>query len=95
MTKFMIFAGLLGIVLGLAVPSTPANAAAPGFCRDYARAAINQVRGALSKPRCRAGMEGSRWSANERVHYGWCLGASPEAAEEERARRTEHIERCR
>jgi hypothetical protein len=82
-----------GVLVAAAVLS--AQAAPPGFCRDYANAALNQVRGALAIPRCRRGMEGTRWSSNFRVHYDWCLGASPEAAAGERAVRTEHIRTCR
>jgi hypothetical protein len=81
-----------GVLLGM---TASAPAAPPGFCRTYANAAVNQVRGALSIPRCRAGMEGTRWSTEFRVHYDWCLGVSPEAAAGERAARTEYIQRCR
>lgn len=90
-----LLAGLIGSTVIFALPPFHANAAAPAFCGDYARAAVNQVRVALSIPRCRGGMEGTRWSANQRVHYDWCLGAAPSAVEIERARRTEHLERCR
>jgi hypothetical protein len=90
-----LLAGLIGSTVVFALSLSSANAAGPGFCGDYARAAVNQVRVALSIPRCRGGMEGTRWSANQRVHYEWCLGAAPSAVEIERARRTEHLERCR
>jgi hypothetical protein len=95
MSRTLILAGLLGSTLVFASPFSAAQAAAPGFCANYARAALVQVRAALSRPRCRGGMEGARWSPVERVHYDWCLGASPGAAEEERAARTIHLERCR
>ena len=94
MSKILIAAGLVGSTLLFVVPFS-AQAAAPGFCGNYARAAITQVRLALSKPRCRGGMEGARWSADQRVHYDWCLGVAPQAAEQERAARTIHLERCR
>jgi hypothetical protein len=87
-------ATLIGAALALSM-AVPAQAAAPGFCRDYANAALNQVRAALSLPGCRGGMGGSRWSANFPVHYNWCLGANPAAAEEEREARTGHLRRCR
>jgi hypothetical protein len=86
-------ASLIGAGLALAVST--AQAAGPGFCRDYANAALNQVRAALSLPGCRGGMGGSRWSADFPTHYSWCLGAPPAAAEEERAARTVHLRRCR
>jgi hypothetical protein len=88
-------AGMIGTGFLLAMAASTAQAAPPGFCRDYARAALNQVRGSLAIPRCRGGMEGARWSADFRVHYDWCLGASPGAAAEEREARTIHIRRCR
>ncbi len=88
-------AGVLGVGVVLALAASSAQAAPPGFCREYARAALNQVRGALAIPRCRRGMEGARWSADFRVHYDWCLGATPDAAAGERAVRTEHIRTCR
>ncbi len=74
---------------------TTAQAADPGFCRDYARAALNQVQIALSTPACRPGLEGARWSADYRVHFDWCLGAPYGAAQGERAARTRHLRRCR
>ncbi len=90
MTAGVIGAGLVG-----AMAASTAQAAPPPFCRGYANAALNQVRTALAIPRCRPGMEGARWSADFRVHYDWCLGASLRAAEEERAARTIHLRRCR
>ncbi|HLL28088.1 MAG TPA: hypothetical protein VKT73_10660 [Xanthobacteraceae bacterium] len=72
-----------------------ARAADPGFCRDYTDAALNQVRAALSTPACARGLEGPRWSADRHVHYEWCLGVSPRAAEAERDIRKEHLRACR
>ena len=71
---------LTGAGLALALAVSTAQAAGPGFCRDYANAALNQVRAALALPGCRGGMGGTRWSANFPVHYNWCLGAPPAAA---------------
>jgi hypothetical protein len=88
-------ASAIGAGLILALAASSAHAARPGFCRDYANAALNQVRTALSLPGCRGGMGGSRWSADFPVHFNWCLGASPGAAEEERAARSGHLRRCR
>jgi hypothetical protein len=39
----------LSALLTMTLP-TGANAADPGFCRQYAKAALNQVRGGLSNP---------------------------------------------
>ena len=88
-------ATLIGAALALSAAVPAAQAAGPGFCRDYANAALNQVRAALSLPGCRGGMEGTRWSAAFPVHYSWCLGANPAAAAEEREARTIHLRRCR
>jgi hypothetical protein len=90
-----ISAGLIGAGLALALAASSAQAATPGFCRDYAHAALNQVHAALSLPACRGGMGGSRWSADFPVHFNWCLGAAPGAAAEERAARGVHLRRCR
>ena len=75
------------------VPLT-AYAAPPGFCRDYARAAVRQVELARSVPACNRGT-GPRWTTDYRVHYGWCLGAAAAAVEAERTARTNWIRSCR
>ena len=73
---------------------TDARAADPGFCRQYAKAALGQVRGALADPRCGAGVQGVRWSTDFSVHYEWCLGASLDAAGAERDARTRYLRAC-
>jgi hypothetical protein len=73
---------------------TDAHAADPGFCRQFAKAAISQVRGALADPRCGAGVQGARWSTDFAVHYEWCLGASPDAAGAEGNARTRFLRAC-
>jgi hypothetical protein len=71
-----------------------AQAADPGSCREYAEAAIRQVRGAINHPRCQPGMQGARWSADESVHYNWCLGANDAAVGAERDARTSYLRSC-
>jgi hypothetical protein len=71
-----------------------ARAADPGFCRQFAKAAISQVREALADPRCGAGLQGARWSTDFAVHYEWCLGASLDAAGAERGARTRFLRAC-
>lgn len=83
-----------GIVAACTFIACAAQAAPERFCRDYTRAALNQVQKALSIPRCRRGMDGPRWSADFKVHFDWCIGATPSAAEAERIARTEHLRRC-
>jgi hypothetical protein len=79
----------------LASGVTAARAADPAFCRQYAKAALNQVRAGLSNPRCAGGLQGSRWSSDFAVHYQWCLGASFGAAGGERDTRTDYLRSCR
>jgi hypothetical protein len=71
-----------------------AGAADPGFCRQFAKAATSQVRGALADPRCGAGVEGARWSTDFAVHYEWCLGASLDATAAESKARTRFLRAC-
>lgn len=71
-----------------------ARAAAPDFCRDYAVAAVRQVQLARSIPACDRGT-GPRWTSDYRVHFNWCLGASPDAVEAERAARSNWLRSCR
>jgi len=84
-----------GVAAAYVITASAGQAAPPDFCRGYANAALNQVRAALSIPRCRAGIAGERWSADFKVHYDWCLGAPPSAAAGEREARTIHLRRCR
>jgi hypothetical protein len=88
-------ATLIGACLALSIPLSSAQAAGEGFCRDYANAALNQVRAALSLPGCRRGIGGPRWSAEYRIHFDWCLHASRDAADDERAARSGHLRDCR
>jgi hypothetical protein len=74
--------------------SAAAYAADPGFCRQYARAALGQVRGGLSNPACGSGLQGTRWSSDFAVHYEWCLGASVAAAGSEGDARTRLLRTC-
>jgi hypothetical protein len=68
-----------------------AQAADPGFCRAYAEAAVNQVRGALANPACARGIQGTRWSPEHRVHLDWCLTQPIPTAEAERGARTAYL----
>ncbi len=74
--------------------SSLVHAADPDFCRRYARAALIQVRDALASPRCGAGLQGTRWSAEFPVHYEWCLGVSVAAAGAERDARAKLLRAC-
>jgi len=84
--------GVAGLLLAV---SSVAQAADPGFCRNYATAALRQVRAARSVPRCAYGANGPRWSPYYRVHFDWCRGVSYAAAGRERDARTNYLRRCR
>jgi len=71
-----------------------ADAADPGFCKQYTQAALNQVRGGLANDRCAGSLQGARWSTEFAVHYEWCLGASMDAAGAERDARTRFLKAC-
>ena len=73
---------------------TAAQAADPAFCKQYAQAALNQVRGGLANPACAASLQGARWSTDFAVHYEWCVGASFAAAGAERDARTRQLRAC-
>ncbi len=72
-----------------------AQAADQRFCQDYARAALNQVRTALSNPHCAGGVQGNRWSSDFRVHYEWCRSQPYAAVGGERDARTAYLRACR
>jgi hypothetical protein len=87
------FAAVLMTSLAMAQLAA-AHAADPGFCRQYARSALDQVRAGLSDPACGSALQGSRWSSDFAVHYEWCLGVSLRAAADERDFRTHHLKSC-
>lgn len=96
MNRHLVLATASGALLLLTAWTPVANAADRGFCRDYARAAVRQVRGAMSHGRCMRHIDedGDRWSTDFRVHYGWCLDHTRDAADEEREARRDKLERC-
>ena len=85
------------VALALAIMMEPGSAMAadPTFCRQYARATLVQVHGALHDPRCGAALHGPRWSVEFSGHYEWCLGASPDEIHAERDARTDYLKSCR
>ncbi len=90
---------LMLAILAAAAPAVvmpmAAQAADAAFCRAYAEAAVNQVRGALANPRCAHRINGTRWAPEARVHFEWCLTQPIPAVEAERAARTEFLRGCR
>jgi hypothetical protein len=93
MLKTVMCATLSAAALIVAVPLST-QAAAPGFCRDYAGAAVRQVEVARSIPACNRGA-GARWTTDYKVPFDWRLGAAPDAVEGERMARSNWIRSCR
>jgi len=93
MTSRLAFKVIFSALLSLTFLGA-AQAADPGFCRQYAQASLNQVRGGLANPGCAGGLQGARWSSDFAVHYEWCLGASYGAAGAERDARTRYLRGC-
>ncbi len=94
MSRMLPFA--LSAALLAAAAATSAFAADREFCRDYARAALNQVRAADEHGRCRYRAEDNptRWSNDYRVHFEWCRQASRDQAEDERQARRRTLDHC-
>ena len=87
-------AALCAVVLSAAIPA--AWAADEAFCKDYARAALNQ-RHAMERHRhCERFIrdEPGRWNREYRAHYEWCRTVRREKAWEEREARKRELERC-
>jgi hypothetical protein len=93
MSRHSIIALATGVALSLGF-ATASFAAGEDFCRDYARAALNQVRGAWHHHECREQMSGARWSTDWHTHYDWCRSVSRDQAWSERNARREMLEDC-
>ena len=85
------------VVAGLLAATSSSLAAEREFCRDYATAALRQVRVARDIDDCldRDARESTRWSRDYRVHFDWCRGVSRDAADAERDVRTDRVRECR
>ena len=96
MTKTLSIAVAAALVTAAAGWVGSAQGADREFCHDYARAALNQVRGASSHERCDEHMDRNetRWSRDYRVHFDWCRGVSRDQAEDERQARRRTLEHC-
>jgi len=84
----------LAALAGCLLASATASAAGPDFCRDYARAAIEQSRRAHDVPNCAPGARGPRWTMDWRMHFDWCRGADWRAVNSERAARRNYLHYC-
>jgi hypothetical protein len=86
---------VLSAAMMMAATATSAGAADRDFCRDYAQAALRQVRGALHHERCAMHMDNvARWSPEFRDHFQWCLHVSKDTANDERDARHRVLEDC-
>ncbi len=80
-------------VLLLGTQLSGARAASDPVCRDYATAAVRQVRLMHEHPACNRGM-GTRWTDDWNVHYQWCLNANYQQIGAERDARTNWLRFC-
>lgn len=93
MTNKLSIAAFLA-ALPATMPPAAVYAADPGFCREYARAALHQVQDGLSDSTCGRRLQGRRWSSDFAVHYEWCLGVSAVTARNEADARTRYLKNC-
>jgi len=82
------------LTVSVAFAAAPAFAADGRFCEGYAHDAILQLHDGMSHPKCVAGIQGERWSAQWRAHYDWCLGVSRQAAVEAERERAAYLQGC-
>jgi hypothetical protein len=68
-----------------------ATAAPPLFCEAYAFKAVQQQKANLAKG---CGYAGQRWMKKYALHYAWCLGATPGAANGETWARADLLKQC-
>ena len=91
---------LTGVLAAVLITSATAAASSAGaadreFCRDYAQAALRQVRAALHHERCATRLDNlTRWSPEFRDHFQWCLNVSKDTAADEREARHRVLEQC-
>ena len=74
------------------LPGTLAYAASEEFCTDYVLVAISQYWQSVDE---NCGFSGSRWSADYKGQYDWCVSAHQWVAENETATRNQLLTECR
>ena len=77
----------------LCMQFSDARAAGDDVCKDYAVAAVRQVRLMHEHPACNRGI-GARWTDDWNTHYQWCRNASYEQIGAERDTRTNWLHSC-
>ena len=90
-SKRTVCAAAVAALALLSASAGEAFAASPEVCRDYAVAAIRQVK-LMNEHGCRYTTD--RWSSDWNVHYQWCLGASYQQVGFERDVRTRELRQC-
>jgi hypothetical protein len=83
-------------VMAAASLSAPAFAADEGFCRDYARETVGQVRSAYDSRRCgwAVRQNPARWNPDYRAQMDWCRHTSRKNVDRERNARTDTLAQC-
>lgn len=79
------------IAAAAVLTATPALTAPPLFCEAYALKAVQQQKTNLAKG---CGFVGQRWMKKFGLHYAWCLGATPGAANGETWARAGLLQQC-
>jgi hypothetical protein len=88
-----LYAATAGLMLTVVVAGA-ARAADPGYCADYARAALRQIDVANRSCAYPPNLGSPRWMGGFRIHYDWCLGVSYRQAGDEREARRVILDRC-
>jgi hypothetical protein len=86
----LIWGSLLALAATTAI-SAPAQAAPPGFCHTYAKAAVHQNKRNSFKG---CGYSGWRWHGWYQGHYKWCRSTSKAFARSERIQRFVMLKQC-
>jgi hypothetical protein len=95
MSNRLLFRTVMIAILANAGAISSVQAANDAFCKDYARAAVNQYRSAANHDRCAAYLrDAGRWQADWRAHYDWCRGVDRDNAWAERNARKHALEQC-
>jgi hypothetical protein len=95
MSNRLLFSAVVIVFFANAGAISSAQAADDAFCKDYARAAVNQYRSAASHDRCEVyRRDAGRWQKDWRAHYDWCRGVNRDTAWAERNARKRTLEQC-
>ncbi|MCH9808150.1 MAG: hypothetical protein K0U74_10480 [Alphaproteobacteria bacterium] len=89
-TAQVVWGSLLALAAATVI-STTAQAAPPGFCHKYAKAAVHQNHRNIIKG---CGYSGWRWHAWYQGHYKWCRSTSKGFARSERVNRFILLKQC-